>query len=162
MKGAQLEFLPSEVMKLSKWRTLHPNTLVLDGRAVKGFMGAFDIEKKPELFAWSLGSGKKAKLYPQSRIANAVIINDRFDDRNVVVFYDAAARTAYAWVRGERTFRRDGISGRLFDDSGSEWDLRSGRPADSPDAKPLGRLPITAWLSERWRGFYPGAPVFGE
>ena len=154
LKGKQLDFIPSVVTTWGKWKSDHPGTTVLQGRRARGSMGTYALTRKPRGYGLSLGQGKKTKLYPFTTLAKVRVINDTFDGKNVVVVFDAPSSTGAAYERGDRTFTWK--KGAMMDGSGAKWDLLKG----TSEKTALTPLPATAWLTGRWRGFYPRGEVY--
>lgn len=154
LKGKQLEFLPSVVTTWKKWRTDHENTTVLTGARARGMMGSFSLERAPEKYGLSIGQGRAVKLYPFSVLRERIVINDSFGGTAVVVIFDAESFTAAAFERGKRTFRFE--DGKILDDEGLVWNALRGT-CGQLSLKPI---PATAWLTQRWQGFYPKGEVY--
>ena len=156
-KGKVLTFLPSQVMPWKRWKERHPKTSVLTGERGHPRMGRFDLGGSPKLYGLSIGQGKKPKLYPISLISKARVINDVYEGKNIVLLWDADAKTAQAFERGEHSFLwKDGA---LLDEAGRKWDALRGL---LPGAKPerLKQVVATPWLIDRWQGFYPHGEVW--
>ncbi len=157
LRGAKLEFLPSEVVPWNVWTEGHPDTLVLDrGGEGQGFMGTFGLPDETSEFGLSVGSGTEATLYPYELLLDLGVIND---GPRLLVHLDRS-ESVRAYKRGDRTFELT-EEGWLVDDGGATWDAMTGECRDG-DAEPLERLPATAWLIDRWEGFYPDGEVFEE
>jgi len=105
------------------------------------------------------------RFYPNRRVREAQVVNDRVGDVPVVVAFDPTIGSAVAFVAtvGEEVLRfGPGEPGRMIDEgSGSVFDL-AGRALTGPRAGT--RLAMAPGLSTRWYGFsqtYPGAPIWG-
>lgn len=170
LKGQKLKFLASTVVTWGKWRALYPDTTVLLGARARGFMGAFTADREPTKFGLSVGEGRVVKLYPYPELSKTPIVNDSFGGKPMVVAYDEENAVALAFARevdGKTlTFAlapRDGMGSLQMKDkeTGSIWSAMTGDAVEGPLAgKRVEQLPATAWLIERWHGFYPKAPVF--
>ncbi|MFT4647797.1 MAG: hypothetical protein ACI9X4_001011 [Glaciecola sp.] len=157
LRGAALEFLPSEVVPWSVWRERHPDTLVLDrGGESEGFMGTFEMADQPSEFGASVGGGAAPVLYPLEALQAAGVINDG----GRVVLYLKDSATLRSFMSEGRSYQLLG-SGRLSDGGSNTWDPASGKIL-SGGADDLTRIVSTAWRLERWDGFYPDGEVFGE
>jgi len=160
LRGTQLEFLPSEVLPWSEWRAQHPDTLVLDrGGLDTDFMGTFGIEDESEEYGISVGGGRGGAtpvLYPFDRLVELGLVNDG----PRVVLYDEDSASVRAWERQGRKFEW-GAQGTLRDASGATWDTLTGRALEVGGVD-LTRIPATAWLIERWEGFYPRGDEFDD
>lgn len=157
LRGAQLEFLPSEILPWGAWLDAHPRSLVLDRTGPKGTMGSFGLPGDGARYGLSLGQGRTTKLYPFPVLMEELVVNDTFDGKNVLVVYDPNTTSARAWLRGGRTFRWSDDA--LVDDRGVVWDALKGTSSRKGD-EPLERLVATAWLESRWSGFYPKGEIY--
>ncbi len=160
-KGQVLPFLPSTVTSWGTWKKLHPKTTVLTGKRANSFMGKFGFEQRPQRYGFSLGQGTKPKLYPFPLLMKKGVVNDEFEGRKVVVFFDADTNTARAFERGKHTFAFH--KAKVTDEKGRPWDMLRGlleQAAEGEGAERLTPLPGTTWLIERWQGFHPRAPVY--
>lgn len=159
LKDQQLQFLPAVVTSWKKWKTEHPETVVLTGRRADGFMDSFNLNRNPRLYGLSVGSGKHVKLYPFEVLRKEGIVNDEYDGKKLVVVYDDATGSGVAFERGDLTFRK-GKGGLMVDRSEREWNMLQGTSGDQS----LTPVPATPWLIERWKAFYrpregqPSAP----
>ncbi len=162
LKGSQLKFLTSTVTSWGTWVAAHPKSLVLEGKGRGGFMGTFTFNaKRAEKFGVSIGQGETVKLYLMSDLIKKRVIQDRFGNQDIVVFFDKAGMHATAWVREGHTFafKKD----QFVDEKGRLWNMMLGRPVgDKNDKEKMGPLPATAWLIKRWKGFYPDSKTWAE
>lgn len=157
LRGAQLEFQPSEVVRWKVWKARHPKTLVLDrGGEDQGFMGTFALPDSADNFGVSVGSGRAVTLYPFARLEKARFITD---GPRVLLWLPETA-TVRAFAAGERRLRLD-EEGRIADEAGARWDALTGQPL-TEGAPALERLPATAWRMDRWRVFFPKGAIYGE
>ncbi len=158
LKGKSLPFVPCIVTTWGQWKMLHPRTTVLEGGRASPFMGTFRLKGKGAGYGLAIGQNKKTKLYPYAALTKQTIINDTFNKEPVAVYYDQKTRIAVAWKRGERKFKI-GAKG-VEDANGKQWDLLRGRATDGSDRM----VPVvaTAWLIERWRGFFPKGTIYGR
>ena len=155
MRGAQLQFLPSEVVAWQVWRERYPHTTVIDrGDMDTGFMGQFTLPERASEFGLSVGSGRDVVLYPMETLMAQALLQDDW----YVVVYDAKTQTVRAFARGEQSFAWH-ASGTLIDERGTHWDPVTGE-AFAEGEGALRRVPATAWLTERWHGFFPEGRVY--
>ncbi len=152
LRGKQLQFLPSVVTAWKKWKTEHPETLVLTGRREDGMMGAFNLNRDRRSYGLSVGQGTRVQLYPFALLQRDRVINDEVEGQKVVVVFDAASGTGAAFERGNLTFVEK--NGQMVDQGGRAWNLLQGTSGDQA----LTPIPATPWLIERWLAFYgPGS-----
>ena len=160
LKGKQLEFLPSEVMRWKDWKAAHPDTLVWDASS-DGYQ-SFNLEasgSQQDRYGLSVGQGRHAKLFPLGPLALAGCTNDVAGDEQIAVVFDARTGTARAFARGERVLSWSDDT--LVDVEGHSYDPRTG-VCETPGGIDLEPVAATAWLVDRWHGFYPLSPVYGD
>ena len=149
MRGATLEFLPSEVVPWSDWRARYPDTVVLDrGGEDEGFMGTYTLDEDAEEFGISVGQGTDVKLVPYEQLLSERVVQT--DDRVVLMGPESDALRAYRYDGPVLSFDESGV---LVDGEGRGWDPLTGNGVRG-SAEALERLPATAWLMERWRAFF--------
>ena len=117
LEGASLEPLSSSLVTWEAWRTLHPDTVVLDqGRRrgdpydsyysgdSTGVVGtsAQDerLGRKEFVLGLQLAGGKKA--YPYRTLTERPVVNDTVGGRAVVITFDAASGASSAFDRTHR------------------------------------------------------------
>lgn len=176
LRGARLARLPTTVTTWDAWRSEHPGTLVLP-RPPQGPNGeptARDVyaERNARLrFGFGLDVGGAARLYPFAALGDGRPVEEVVGGVPVVVAFDAAGGTAYAYDRrvGGRTLSFAGDTAgaparpvlRERDGSGA-WFLRSGRPV-SGVGPPLRGLTGSRWEAMAWRLQHPhGTALPGE
>jgi hypothetical protein len=163
MKGKRLEFFPSTVTTWERWRAAHPNTLVLPGYRRGGFMGTYEGLTRPNDLGLAVVVRFRGKLYPFSALEHAPVVNDRFEDTPVVVYWSKADGTAVAWrrvIRGrELTFEVSG-AGLRDRETGSRWSWLRGEAVAGPlRGARLDAISHNPILVERFRAFYPDGPI---
>jgi hypothetical protein len=163
LKGKQLEFVPSTVTTWQQWKAAHPHTLVLPGFRRGGFMGTYHGLTRPEDLGLVVAVRFKGKLYPFQALERAPVINDRFEDTPLVVVWSKPDGTAVAWRRvaggRELTFERhdDVLRDR---ETGSRWSWLRGEAVAGPlRGARLDAVSHNPILVERFRAFYPDAPI---
>ena len=103
--GAPLEPLASTFTEWGTWRTLHPDTLLLDqgpasnvdpygsyySDASAGVVGEtnFDDRLSPKEMVIGVRIGAAARGYPLRYLFDIPVVNDRIGDREVLVVFDA-------------------------------------------------------------------------
>lgn len=176
LKGKKLAFIPSTVTTWEKWRERYPHTLVLPGRRRETFMGVYDGFHSLRNLGLSVVVRFRAKLYPLETLALHPLLNDVFLGQPVLVVYSDRERTATAWsrtvehpARGRLDLRfvwsprRDSLGNRLLEDreTGSVWSWLTGEAVSGILAGTrLPQLTYNPILIDRFRIFYPGAPVY--
>jgi hypothetical protein len=176
MKGKRLTFYPSTVTTWKQWKAAYPHTRVLPGYRRGGFMGTYHgIGRPPESPATELGLVVtlkfKGKLYAFGALAGTPVVNDRFADTDLVVYFSREDGTAVAWDRRvdgrtltfeEATGRDDGGSRLLRDrETGSLWSWLRGEAVGGPLRG--ARLEAVAYnpiLVDRFHAFYPEGAVY--
>lgn len=170
LAGKLLEFLPSRITSWKEWKTLHPFTRVLVGEKANTFMGSFNARRQRTRFGLAVGSGLMTRLYPYAELQARPILNDTFEGKNLVIVFDRASASATAFavpghdgkpvVFRHEEERSDGVFARDTATS-SLWNAFAGRCIEGElKGKTLEPVPATAWLIDRWKGFYPDGEVY--
>ena len=60
-------------MSWADWKKLHPKTKVLTGPKGHPRMGHYGLRGRPDQYGWSLGQGRKTKLYPYRELARKAV-----------------------------------------------------------------------------------------
>lgn len=173
MKGKQLPFFPSTVTTWEQWKVSHPHTLVLPGRRTNGFMGTYHGLSRPADLGLAVVVRFKGKLYPFRELERASLVNDRFQDTPLVVFFSKSDGTAVAWERRvdgrELTFAPSDGTGpggaRLLRDreTGTLWSWLRGEAVEGAlKGKRLESVSHNPILVERFKAFYRDGPVFSK
>jgi len=158
LKGKRLDFVPCVITTWGEWKDLYPRTTVLEGKRASRFMGTFRFRGQESRYGLSVGQGDAPKLYPFALLMKRRLVRDTYEGKPLLVFYDGDARVAVAFRPGDRRFEL-GPKGPV-DADGRAWDLRQGRAKDGSDRMPP--VVATAWLIDRWQGFYPDGDVYGS
>ncbi len=172
MKGKQLTFMPSTVTTWEAWKHSYPRTLVLPGHRRGGFMGTYRGIRGYFKIGLAVVVRFKGKLYPFPVLSREPVVNDRFNGEDLLVFYSTDVRTATAWKRRvagrtltfERSGREDKFGSELLRDreTGSLWSWLTGEAVQGKlKGKRLGQAMYNPILNDRFRAFYPDAPVYG-
>jgi hypothetical protein len=172
MKGKQLPFFPSTVTTWAQWKASHPHTLVLPGRRTNGFMGTYHGLSRPADLGLAVVVRFKGKLYPFRELERVPLMNDRFQNLPLVVYFSKSDGTAVAWERRvdgrELTFAPDGTAPAgaavLRDrETGTRWSWLRGEAIEGKlKGKRLESVSHNPILVERFKAFYPDGPVFGR
>ena len=171
LEGKKLKPLPSTVTTWAHWKESYPETLVLPGRRAGAIMGTYDGFQSIRNLGLAVIVRLKGKLYPFEELQRQPVVNDRFNGRELVVFFAAALGTGAAWSRklGERTLtfsiaeERDAAGRPLLRDreTGSRWAWLTGEAVAGPlRGRRLERVAYNPIVTFRFRDFYPGAPIF--
>ncbi len=186
-KGQKLEFLPSEITTWGDWSRRHPMGTALVGDKAEGFMGTFTLRQRVRAFGLSIGQGRQVKLVRFTLLQRVPVLEVEVEGQPVVAVYDPDAVRGFAFASrlgkqrlhfsavaplaaegGEHGAEGagDGHSSgpALMRDSetGSLWERMSGRClAGELAGQQLDPVPATAWLGQRWRGFFPKGEVLG-
>jgi len=171
MKGKQLPFFPSTVTTWAQWKANHPHTLVLPGRRRDGFMGTYDGLNSAADLGLAVVVRFKGKLYPFRAFERAPLVNDRFEDTPLVVFFSRRDGTAVAWERRvdgrQLTFAVSERAGRggaplLRDrETGTLWSWLTGEGVEGAlKGVRLASVSHNPILVDRFKAFYPAGPVF--
>lgn len=174
LKGKQLKFLAAQVMPWNAWKALNPNTKVLLGEKVSGFMGAFNLKERIASYGLAVGSGRTSTLFRYSLLQSVPLLNARVDGQPVVISYDSenAYAVSFTAKQGQKELHFDTIKAledssekrALMRDSetGSTWLQMTGTCiAGELKGQILEQLPATTWLGKRWMGFYPAGRMIG-
>jgi len=176
LKGKKLKFMPSTVTTWEKWKARYPKTLVLPGRRSESFMGVYDgmgTTRERNQLGLSVVVRFKAKLYPFDVLREQPLVNDRFNGRELVVYYSIRRRTATAWGRRVegRTLRfraTDGVDAHgdtlLRDEqTGSRWNWLTGEAVAGPlRGRKLKQLSYNPVFNDRFKVFYRDAPIYSR
>lgn len=170
-KGKQLPFFPSTVTTWAQWKAHYPHTLVLPGRRRDGFMGTYEGLTRPVELGLVVVVRFKGKLYPFRALERAPLVNDTFEEIPLVVLFSKRDGTAVAWDRRvegrELRFMLSPRAGRqgaplLRDrETGSLWSWLTGEAVEGAlKGARLASVSHNPILVERFKAFYPSAPVF--
>lgn len=166
LKGKQLTFMPSTVTSWEQWKAAHPHTKVLPGYRRGGFMGTYNGLKGGRNIGLVVVVRFKGKLYRFRDLRIQPLVNDRFNEAELLVYYSRKQGTATAWNRRldgrTLTFRVTEKRGprrhRLLrdDQTGSLWSWLTGTAESGPlKGKRLGQLLYNPILNDRFRAHYP-------
>jgi len=182
LSGTQLEIVPSLQTSWEQWLELHPDTQLLDkggrynsdsyqGYYLSGSAGIIGESNKDRRLPGKDASLEgKAKAYPFQVIANEPLINDSISGTQVLVVLDLPSETAAIFDRNleGRSLgfdilpdTGDGISPMKDRETGSTWQLLTGRAIDGELAgMALTRLPsfYSFWFA--WSDFHPKTELY--
>ena len=158
LKGKRLRQIPSVVTDWESWRRLIPKASVLllpPGR--REFRR--DFYHRPENFVLGIADGDAAKSWGLQMLRQSPVCNDQWDDRPVLVAFDAASSTAALYERtlpaGVLTFRS--VGDKIVDEQGgSTWNPVTGEAESGPlCGRRLRRLPAVLATRKAWEAFHP-------
>jgi hypothetical protein len=206
LADTELEIVPAVQTTWLQWLRLHPDAVVLDKRGryqsdtyegyyrggSAGILGESNKDKRLPRKDLVLGVSVAgaAKAYPFTTIAQEMVINDFFSDRNVLVTFDPVSETGAIFERtaGDRTltfrlveekssqppFTKGGQVGLLQEEdpggvlfmqdeeTGSTWQVVTGRAVEGPlEGTSLERLPSHYSFWFAWGDFHPDTELFG-
>jgi len=178
----RLQVLPMTLTTWKAWRTLHPDTTVLDldslqsrfaflydpGAAEESRRGvAFPVWQRDNRLSrnkevYALVVRGRPKAYSTAAASAAGILNDTIGDTAVVLVADKDSGSIRVFLRGDRMFE-SGPGGQLVDDRGVGWTVtEEALISDSAEeqAERLERLPghVAYWFG--WYGFYPNTELW--
>ena len=186
LSGVELEIVPAMQTTWDVWRSLHPDTRLLDkqGRyfsdeyegyyesGIAGTLGESNpdgrLSRKDLALGLALGESAKAYAF---RASGERVINDTFAGRNVVAVFDPPSETGAVFDRmvDNRTLSfqplpagDSGLAMMKDRETGTTWGLLTGQAIDGPLAgRTLERLPshYAYWFA--WSDFHPGAELYG-
>lgn len=206
LSGRRLKTHPAAMMTWGEWLKLRPATLVLEKPAgLRGMRDPYEdyyysartgilpekhrdnrLHPKTWVIGLVLGnpSGRgeaSAKAYPFPELDRTGLLNDRFEDRDLVVTYCKEARSGAVFDRSldgkALTFAPDaappgadsapgeGASCRFMRDkeTGSRWQRLTGLAVEGPmRGKRLVQLPTTQSFWFGWKDYYPKSEVFSR
>lgn len=173
MKGKQLTFLPSTVTTWAQWKEAYPHTLVLPGYRRGGFMGTYHGATRPGDLGLVVVVRFKGKLYPFPILNASPLVNDRFEDTPLLVYYSRKDGTAVAWGRKidgrelafEETTRTGEAGGKLLRDreTGSLWSWLRGEAVEGRlKGARLAGVSYNPILIDRFHAFYRNGPVYAK
>lgn len=180
LAGAFLERLQVDVMTWSKWRGLHPGTLVLStdtgfsrpygydpygdyyrSRGVMFPVKNLDDRLHPKAIVYGLVVDGVAKTYEQRTLARARLLNDVVNGLPIVLVspFEQYVRAYFRRLDGETLeFIYEG--GRIVDkETGSVWDI-SGKAIEGPQkGRSLEQVVVYPAFWFAWAAFYPGVEL---
>jgi hypothetical protein len=157
LQGARLEPLPSVVAVWQDWRRQYPEgSVVLLERRQSEFTSATYANAASHMFV--AGQGADAKAWNLTEIADQRVINDRWLNKPVVLFFLETSGTARLFERclGEQELTLRWDQGVIVDEpTGSTWDALTGRAIAGP-MRGRQLLPLAGAVTTRaaWKQFH--------
>jgi len=168
MKGTNLKMLPGLMTDWKTWQQMHPQTTVVTlSRTSTNYRREF--YRRPEQFVVGIAEGDAARAWPFDQLLEQPVVNDSFEDKPLVVVFDAQSKTAFLFDRrvGQKAVELTLRGGRLTDEqSGAVWDARTGQVmtniAISNGVNVADLTPIPGIVSYRhtWEVFHPKSEMF--
>lgn len=201
LMGAELDFLPSPVLSLSEFFELYPNGTVLSKDNNEDFtygknpyVGYDNVEnEKPRLFFDEVDGRLPAmerivdvtvkgehKIYPLSVVAEKTVLNDVFNDLNIVIFYtdkvvsvlDSADISQSKTIGAVSVFRTEvngvnltfkKVDGKFIDnETGSIWNMSGECESGSLIGTKLWMLPHGQHFAFAMLTFHPDCVIYSE
>jgi hypothetical protein len=182
---ARLDPIAMTLTTWGEWRTLHPDTTVLQlaarygarwgyrytpGAADQARAGvSFPLWKKSRLLAdseevFGLSLGDRAKAWPLTKLVAHSVTNDRLGDTDVILLSTPDSGAVRVYRRDGHTFQSGKEAMTLQDEAGRSWQVTEeslAPPAGTEGDAPLPRLPghVALWFA--WYGFHPQTEVWG-
>jgi len=188
-KPERLAALPMTLTTWGEWRTLHPDTTVLQldarygarwgyrytpGAANQARAGvSFPLWKKSrllrddeEVFGLAL-DGETAKAWPVTKVLAQRVVSDKLGGIDVVLIGAPDSGSVRVYGRDGHTFHASAdtqlLPDTLIDESGHSWRVTEESlvpPPGTEGAAPLPRLPGHVALWFAWFGFHPQTEVW--
>ena len=157
-KGVRLEGIPSALTDWSSWKAEYPQTTVLAmSRTGREFVREF--YKDPSRFVLGVSRAGQARAWPYTYLMKQPLVNDRFRDKPIIVYFDPKNGAGYIYDRvvddKTLTFERRGDD--VIDaETQSTWNLRRGEATDGElkGTKLKAHVAIPSF-QKAWRAFYP-------
>ena len=190
MKGQKLKIVDSMLTHWNTWKKLYPNSKVLSTgqeglfastrdpyesyyrSADTGIIPTRRSDKRiyPKEFVLGLTINDKAKAYPFSSLSRQPVINDRFQEVQMLVVFDAATATGVIFKRSlegkELVFKQLTIpenKGLFLVDNATKsvWEGLLGKAVQGPlKGKKLEPAPMTPSFWFGWLDHYPDTEIF--
>jgi len=184
MAGVVLERIQVDVITWSRWRELHPDTLVLstetgfsrpygrDPYSPYGYYRSRDIwfpvknlddRLHPKAILHGVVIDGVAKVYEQRSIARVRVLNDEVAGQPVLIVspFEQYVR-AYSRKLGEALLEFSWEDGRLVDmQTNSIWDVEDGEAVSGPlKGSKLSQIVVYPAFWFAWSAFYPGVELY--
>lgn len=184
----KLDVLPMTVTTWEEWLASHPDTEVLDLKAVEKSLehlpyrfpytpGAADtarrgvefpvwqksdrLDRNTEIFALQINGA--AKAYPLDKVDSLGIINDELGGESLVLIGHPESGAVRAYATDGRRFERGETPDKVVDETGGVWRVTEAALQPQGDGEPLARLAQghnAFWFG--WVGFYPQTQIYGD
>lgn len=183
MDGARLEIVASQLTPWSDWKRQYPDTLVLDNQdfpasedsyfgyyldGTAGETGEINRDERLRTKEFVLGvvGERSQRAYPIGALRRVWVINDTFEDDEVVALISNGGATTAVYSRsvGGRslTFERADSKYQMVDrETASVWDMATGLAVSGElEGATLRRVPsfVAFWFA--WNDYYPATEVY--
>ena len=162
LEGTVLETLPGTIMTWKAWKASYPNTTVLAlDRTAREFVKEF--HESPGRFVLGLRSLRSAAAYPFDILKKHQLVEDTFEDKPVVIFFDAEGTGGRAYSReaNGRTLTFNFTEGKILDkESNSTWNLQGHCLHGPLKGTKLKEIPAIPSFAKAWREFYPQSKTY--
>ncbi len=203
LTGTTLKIIPSMIVSIEEFFKTYPKGKVLSRKTgigeaeqrygTQGYIRYDSIGKDPRLFGGKVDqrlpamervvdirSGDKFKIYTFTKAAEEEIINDRFEGKDIVVFYKSGTVSALdtrelknskdigsvtvfnANFRGSVLEFYKGENGFVDDHTGSVWDITGKCIEGASKGKRLRIEPHGNHFAFAWLAFHPDTEIYGE
>ncbi|MET7029921.1 DUF3179 domain-containing protein [Sediminicola luteus] len=205
LKGVELDVIPSMVLSVKDYFKRYPSGKILspktgtaaeerygtnpytnyDSLGNKPWASFFDQDKldnrlPPMERVIDLEGKNSYKIYPFSIIAKMGVINDRFDDRNIVIFHKKGtisvldkyeiskskaigSATMFSSIVDGRTLTFKKVDDDFIDiETGSVWDITGRCIQGSMKGKELVPERYSNHFAFAWLAFHPESEIYGE
>ncbi len=183
MDGARLDIVASQLTSWGDWKRQYPDTLVLDkddlpvtedayfGYYLSGSAGETgeinrDERLRTKEFVLGIAGESAQKAYPIRELRRVWVINDTFEDDDIVVLITNGSATTAAYSRspGGRslTFERADSPFLMTDrETGSTWDMATGVAVGGDlEGEALRRVPSFTAFWFAWTDYYPATGLY--
>jgi len=200
MVGQKLELIPTQIISFKQFKDAYPNGTVLSkdtgykrDYGKNPYVGYDDIDQRPFLYRGDIDDrlppnekviaikdGNINKAYPYSITSEKRVINDKINDKFVVIFHGEGAASALdekliseskeagstgvfsPVVDGKvLTFKYD--SGYFYDiETGSKWDITGKSLEGKFKGKNLDRIKHGDYFAFAWFAFRPETEIYTE
>jgi len=203
LTGTTLEIIPSMIVSIEEFFKKYPKGKVLSRKTgvdeaeqrygTQGYVRYDSIGKNPRHFFGNVDqrlpamervvdirSGDKFKIYTFTKAAEEEIINDRFEGKNIVVFYKSGTVSALdareiinskdigsvtvfnANFKGRVLEFYKGKNGFVDDYTGSVWNITGKCIEGATKGKQLRIEPHGNHFAFAWLAFHPDTVIYGE
>jgi len=158
LTGESLKTIPSVMTDWRTWRDEHPDTTAV---AMSRLADRYRINwyRTPERFVIGLADEKTSRAWNFADLHKTNVINDVFDDVQVLVLFAPDTSTAIVYDRrlNDTTLTFEMRDGKLFDrEFGSQWNLVTGAAVDGRlEGQRLNKLPAIVSFDIAWQKFHP-------
>jgi len=175
LEGQRLRKRASTLTTWGRWRALHPDTTVFSDPGLTGrrrfteeSVSRVTLSGDGPIVGEDLIVGvegeSSARAYLLRRLAAGRVANDTLDGEPIVVVLaeDAVTPRVFRRSAGERALTFRSVGSRLRDEeTGSSWDLMTGRALDGPlEGAELEPRVFTQALWYAWRGVHPDTTLW--